>query len=425
MNGTLSPDTITYGGSTRAATDAGAVLLRGTALVWTAYTLVLTLIDALLLPVLMPAASFYLIHLTGAAVLLLFAGRVNSQHALLLSISWIVLIAALSALPGIAGPLPAHTESLALRNLPVLMLALVLVAWRSTWRQLLAFCIGMALLACAPLLVAAPLTPMGPTVVVAAIQTTSFLAVSGAVALLTRQLRAQQMALEHANQQLRELAAVREELGASQERARIARELHDTLAHTLSGLSIQLEGADACWEHDPERARTIVRQAQAVVRAGLQETRRALRALRAGPVEQHGLVAALRQLATASAAAANLRLELALAPELPALLPAVEQCVYRTAQEALANVVRHAAAQTLLIQLRADAAGVELLVRDDGQGFQTTPTLPADRYGLRGLRERCEALGGALVIHSELGQGTTIQLLLPRERRAYARADLR
>ena len=87
---------------------------------------------------------------------------------------------------------------------------------------------------------------------------------------------------------------MREQLGASQERSRIARELHDTLAHALSGLSIQLEGADACWDHDPQRARTIIQQAQSVVRGGLQETRRALRALRAGPIEQYGLLAALR-----------------------------------------------------------------------------------------------------------------------------------
>lgn len=394
-----------------------------------AYVLSLALIDSVLLPEGMPTPAFYLVHVLGAAALLAFAGaarrRGPASDALPLCIGGIVGVAVLAALPSAAGSLQSGAEGLALRGLPVLMLALVLVAWRYGWPQVVVFSLATALLSCAPLLLlGSALSPaMGPTIVVAAIQTTSFLAVGGSVALLMRQLQAQQAALEHANRQLRLLAEMRQQLGASQERGRIARELHDTLAHTLSGLSIQLEGADACWEHDPPRARAIVQQAQLIVRGGLQETRRALRALRAGPVEQHGLLAALHQLASVSAARANLRLELALAPETQALPEPIEQCVYRTAQEALANAARHAAATTLWVQLQADSQRLELLVRDDGQGFDPHAPHP-DRYGLRGLRERAASLGGELSIVSSPG-GTMLRLIIPNVWRSDARAHLR
>jgi signal transduction histidine kinase len=384
-----------------------------------AYTLTLALIDGLLLPQVMVATAFYVMHLAGAIGLLIIVSGVRrwlrTPDMLPLSIGWIVLLTTLAALPSVAGNLQSSTESLALRGLPVLMLALVLVAWRYPWPQMIAFSVGAALLSCVPLLLLDPAMspPMGPTIVVAAIQTTSFLAVGGSVALLMRQLRAQQVVLEQANQQLRQLADLREQLGASHERSRIARELHDTLAQTMSGLSIQLEGADACWEHDPPRARAIIKQAQAVVRGGLQETRRVLRALRAGPIEQHGLVAALHQLATSSAARANLRLELTLAPDLPALSEAAEQCIYRVAQEALTNAIQHANAARLWVDLQADGRSIQMLVRDDGHGFDVAHTAGADQYGLRGLRERTEALGGQLNIVSGPGHGTTIHLIIP------------
>lgn len=387
--------------------------LRGLALVWIGYALLLALADSLLMPQGRPALSFYLVHLAGASTLLLVAGR-PWRAALPASIGWIVAITTLATLPRVAGPLLTSAEGLALRGLPVLILALLLVAWRYSWRSMLAFSMGAALLACVPLLLPSPLTdpPMGPAIVVVAIQTTSFLAVGGATVLLMRQLRAQQRDLERANLQLRRMAELREALAISDERSRIARELHDTLAHTLSGVSIQLEGVEACWERNPERARAIVAQVQQLVRGGLHETRRALRALRAGPLEAHGLIDALHSLAAHTATQASLALELQLPTAPIALSPAAEHCLYRVAQEALANAARHASASSLAVQLRRDGSVVELLVRDDGRGFDPAQLIGVGQYGLNGLRERALLLGGILTVESRLGQGTTVCLRL-------------
>lgn len=394
----------------------GAVLLRGIALVWIGYLLTLVGIDAWLLPLVMPAPSFYLVHGTGAVVLLLVAvgapDWLAREDMRALSIGWIVTVTILAAVPSLAAIGPLDTESLALRSLPVLMFALVLVAWRYQWTAVLIFSVATALLTCAPLLLPTmtPDPPMGPALVVAAIQTTSFLAVGGVVALLLRQVRAQQLALAHANAQLRRFADLREAFGASQERSRIARELHDTLAHTLSGVSIQLESADACWEDDPQQARVRVGQAHAVIRSGLQETRRALRALRASPLAEHGLIAALEQLARSHAVRAGAQLLIKLPSTRLALAAATEQCVYRVAQEALTNIVRHAAATTIWVQLWITDSYVELQIRDDGRGFTVADAIHPEQYGLHGLRERTAVLGGNLQIVSAPSAGTTIHL---------------
>ena len=105
-------------------------------------------------------------------------------------------------------------------------------------------------------------------------------------------------------------------------------------------------------------------------------------------------------------------LELDLAQELPPLSEVMEQSIYRVAQELLTNVMRHAAATTLQVHLRADSRHIELLVHDDGRGF-VEPMARSDQYGLRGLRERTEDLGGGLRVESGPSRGTTVSLTIP------------
>ncbi|HEX9114989.1 MAG TPA: histidine kinase, partial [Anaerolineae bacterium] len=152
-----------------------------------------------------------------------------------------------------------------------------------------------------------------------------------------------------ANRRLQAYAATLEELTVSRERNRIARELHDTLAHSLSALTVQLEAIAAVWSTQPGQARRMVDQAGETARSGLDEARRALQALRASALEELGLIEAVRKLAQDAARASGARLELSLPTELARPVDFdVEQGVYRIAQETLANIVRHACARTIV-----------------------------------------------------------------------------
>jgi len=205
-------------------------------------------------------------------------------------------------------------------------------------------------------------------------------------------------------------AATLEQLTTSRERNRLARELHDTLAHSLSAMAVQLEAADALWDSAPDEAHARLARSLDTTRDGLAETRRALQALRASPLDDLGLGLAIRALGESAAARNRLAVEVQ-TPEIDERLsPAIEQCVYRVAQEALENVTRHAAAQRVTVTLAAQGSRVILTVADDGQGFDADAALAEDRFGLRGMRERAELVGGAFQVTSAPGQGTTVRL---------------
>jgi signal transduction histidine kinase len=173
---------------------------------------------------------------------------------------------------------------------------------------------------------------------------------------------------------------------------------------------VQLEAVKAYWDVDSTMAQRLLEQSLAATRDGLQETRRALKALRASPLDDLGLRLALRQLAESAAARANLRLELNLPSAGPTLPKPVEQCIYRVAQEAIANVAHHADARTLRVGLAHEGAQVALTVADDGLGFDPQRAGQAGHYGLAGMRERAALVGGALIIESQRGEGTSVRL---------------
>jgi signal transduction histidine kinase len=242
-----------------------------------------------------------------------------------------------------------------------------------------------------------------------------FLAVTGAglaFAWLIQRQREHRAALAEANRKLAQYAAATEQLAVSQERNRLARELHDTLAHSLSGATVQLEAVQALWEIKPEEARHMLDQALEVTQSGLTEARRALHSLRASPLEDLGLALAISDMAKSTAARANLRLELDAQNHIENLPPEVEQCIYRVAQEAMANVTRHSDAKALRVALRHDYKTLTLTIADDGRGFDPA-TVNDMRYGLKGLRERAEIIGAALQVDSASKTGTTIKLIVP------------
>jgi signal transduction histidine kinase len=312
------------------------------------------------------------------------------------------------------GPRFASPEGTVLAIFPFLFVGLLLVAWQYKWQYILLVILGFAGLNLGvSWSFAGPGTPpFQGAVNITIIQTVIFLAVGFSISYLMSRLRQQQQSLKDANIRLTHYASILENLATSRERNRLARELHDTMAHTLSGLSVQLETMKAYWDVDRKAAFSILDKSLSSAHLGLEETRRALQALRASPLEDLGLSLAIKTLATDASARANLTLDLSIADEVPALSPDVEQCVYRIAQEAVTNAVNHARAQNLAVKLEFDKGTVTLMVHDDGVGFDVEKGNNSSHFGLAGMKERAQLVGGALDISSKSGQGTTVQLTI-------------
>ena len=218
--------------------------------------------------------------------------------------------------------------------------------------------------------------------------------------------------LNQANRQIARYMTMTESLAISHERNRMARELHDTLAHTLTSSTVQLQAATTLWETNPTKSRELVERSLTVNRASLDETRRALHDLRAAPLENLGLVLAIRELGEITARRTGSTIEMKLPEQLCVLPEAIEQTAYRVAQEALENVVRHARATHVTVQMGLVCDILSLSVDDNGLGFEAAEINEKQRFGIRGMRERIHALGGTLDVHSRPDVGTRVQFAI-------------
>src|SRR6266540_3096806 len=272
----------------------------------------------------------------------------------------------------------------------VLLVPLIIVAWQYGFRSVLWFCL---LTAAAELALTLPLASRGSPlaltlVVIALVRCLFFLPVGYAVARLVDAQRRQREALASANARLARYASTLEQLAVSRERNRLAHELHDTLAHGLSSLAVQLEAMSVLWKSRPETAQ----------------------ALRARPLENLGLARAVRELAKSTASGAGLALDLRVPDSLDGLDGETEHALYRIAAEALANVARHAEARRLTVRLERSAGCINLLVADDGRGFDPATAADDKRFGLYGMQERARLIGGELGIESAPGKGAAVRL---------------
>ncbi len=193
-----------------------------------------------------------------------------------------------------------------------------------------------------------------------------------------------------------------------EERLRIAREMHDQIGQTLTALTIEAERAAGT--DGPVDREVLDRLAHAALES-LEHVRRIGRELRPEALDDLGLGNALIALCRRASAQSGLRVAHELGHGAPSLRPEVELVVYRVAQEAVTNALRHARASQIVVELRATASAVELIVRDDGQGLPET--LPDDTAGLSGMRERALLVGGRLGLESDRGQGTEVRLSIP------------
>src|ERR671910_1143813 len=207
------------------------------------------------------------------------------------------------------------------------------------------------------------------------------------------------------------------QLGAVEERNRLAREIHDTIAQGLTATTLQLESADALLDigSSTERAREPLRRALSLTQSNLEEARRSVLDLRAAPLEGRSLSEALQTLVNGWATETGVPVRFQAVNGSRPLPPRVEVALYRICQEALTNVARHAKAERVIVRLVATPEQVRLAVEDDGWGFETSK-VPGDRHGLIGRRERAEVLGGALEVFSEKGAGTRIEATVPLEK---------
>lgn len=197
----------------------------------------------------------------------------------------------------------------------------------------------------------------------------------------------------------------------AEERTRIAREIHDTLAQGLTAIGLHLEGALAQLEKEPQRARERVTRALQVSRESLEEARRSVLDLRAAPLAGKPLAEALVALGRRFTSETGIRVHIR-ARASGALPPRVEAELLRIAQEALANIRKHARAEQAEIALRRTGRRLHLSIRDDGEGFSPR-AVPASGVGIVGMRERARMLGGDLRIDSRRGRGTTVVASVP------------
>ena len=221
---------------------------------------------------------------------------------------------------------------------------------------------------------------------------------------------------------LRLLRAQREFSAVLAERNRIAREVHDTLAQGYVGVSVQLEVlSELLRQNKNEAAARHLDTTRQHVREGLADARQSIWALRSQDSGENTLPVQLRR-ATEHANGHGLEAAFTLYGAYRPMSPGTEREILRIGQEAIHNVKKHAGARHLEVQLEYGPAELALIVTDDGRGFgSTNGSSQAGHYGLTGMRERADLIGGTLEVTSEMGTGTTVRLHLTTSKEAHTR----
>jgi signal transduction histidine kinase len=200
-----------------------------------------------------------------------------------------------------------------------------------------------------------------------------------------------------------------------EERNRMAREIHDTLAQGFVGIGLQLQAVDKALTDSPAAVRQHLGLAQSMVSHSLVEARRSIWDLRAQQLETKDLAASLGETAQRMTEGTGVKAEVRVAGEARRLAPQIENNALRIGQECLTNALKHSGAQHIVIDLKFEPDFFGLNVRDDGCGFDTEGVLAtADgHFGLLGIRERVEHMGGRLTLKSAPGEGTEIGVSIP------------
>ena len=218
--------------------------------------------------------------------------------------------------------------------------------------------------------------------------------------------------LEAANRRLHAYAERAEEAAAAQERAHLARDLHDAATQTVFSMNLTAEAARIALRQSPEKAERLLERLQSLAGDALSEMRTLVRELRPSSVGDEGLVKSLQRLAALRERRDGLHVTLAVhGPEGGPV--ELKETVFRTAREALNNVAKHAGVAESRMELTFAPHEIALVVQDAGRGFDPAAAQSPDRYGLPAMRERVEAHGGSLSVRSSPGAGCRVEARLP------------
>ena len=337
----------------------------------------------------------------GIGVLERFADRINTRSNLLVSFYFVLLTALVLGMMSITG--------ISMGLMYPLCSQAILTVQRRTWvgymlvSVLLA--IGLMLARQMPLFeIASSLISFASGVVFVA----GFTIVTQREAAQRAKIEQLAAELRSANAVLAHYATQVEQLATMQERNRLAREIHDTLGHYLTALSVQLEAARALLGKQPEAVEPIIVKAQTLARDGLSEVRRSVAALRATPIENKPLPDALREL-VAEAQASGLDVAYRVEGNASAVSAAIEMTLYRAVQEGLTNIRKHANATRAEVWLTYQPDHVAVRVQDNG----SQPSKANDAgFGLIGLRERAQLLRGQ--VNTRWQNGFMLEVSVPR-----------
>jgi signal transduction histidine kinase len=226
--------------------------------------------------------------------------------------------------------------------------------------------------------------------------------------------------LREAHDELRVAAARDVELAALRERNRLAREMHDSLGHALVLIAIKIEAAQRLQAVDPKRAAAEWEETKALVRSTMSDLRSSLAGLRLPALEEQSFRSALADLVSNLQRSSGIAVTADIPDEVDFLDRAVQEPLYRVAQEALANIARHAHAQDAWLRVTLHEGTAELSVEDDGVGLDAAAP-GGSHFGVVGMRERVEVLGGSFILRPRSGGGTALRATVPVEMGADVR----
>jgi signal transduction histidine kinase len=205
-----------------------------------------------------------------------------------------------------------------------------------------------------------------------------------------------------------------ERLAILEERSRIGMDLHDGVIQSIYAVGLTLETTRLLFEQDPEQAGQMLDTAVTGLNDAIRDIRNFILDLRPHRFEgnlSQGIARLVREFQANTMVEVDMDAPPALANSLP---PAHARSLFLTAQEALANIARHARASKVLLSLEAEPGEVRLTVKDNGKGFDPSAQSRSVGHGLANMHARAEELGGVFLVHSMPGEGTTLQVSLPR-----------
>jgi len=238
------------------------------------------------------------------------------------------------------------------------------------------------------------------------------------------QLRIALAKLRQAHGELAASAEQKEELAVLRERTRLARAMHDNLGHALVVVNVKLEAAQLLYAHDRARGDAELEATRALIRSTMAELRHALTDLRAPAAEHDDLANALQRLVHETQARTGMEIACSIAPDLPDLPAEAREAIWYVAREALTNAEKHAAAAHMSVTLEHLPDDLLLRVADDGAGIRPADLRRPEHYGVVGMRERINGLGGTLRIEHGAAGGTIVEAQVPLEFR-IENAELR